>query len=646
MFANSCLVFILLFWSLPGLSQVAKDSLLHLIRTLPEDTAKMDVYFQYGELMERDNLDSASFYYDKALRIAEQNNHVKGKIKYISYQSYVLSVRGELDDAYRWNREALQLARHHHLPLETAKALANLANTHNLRGELDTAVQYYMRAAELFDSLNNTRHLHILYINIGVAFSSLDQPELSLEYHRKSVRHSRLANDSATLVRGFINMGSSMNSLRMYDSAIYYLEPALAFSRRHQYLNEWYTALINLANSLSKKNRQTEAIETFEEALGLAKQIDYPGGIATAMNGLAMVLFELEQYQQADRYAVEAIRINEGEPGTYNDLRQQYKLLAGIKAKLGQTQAAYDYLEKYVALADSLTNDDVKRLTAELERKYRVAQKDKEIAQKELRIQQSEADVQKKNAQLMIIGGGLLSTLIILFLLYRFFRQRQRLQHEHVVSLQREQEVIRLRANLEGQQEERMRIAKEMHDDIGSGLTSLVFLSSSLPDSPAVAEKKEKIGGIARQLVNQMNEIVWSLNTGQDSLEDLIIYIRRSVSEMLETVSLEYEFRIPDNIPSIRITGPQRRHIYLVVKEAVHNAIKHASATKVTISMVFSEVLKIAIEDNGKGMSAHATTGNGLRNMQYRMEQAGGTWRLTSNAPVRIELTLPFAKAV
>src|SRR5690606_23177673 len=154
-------------------------------------------------------------------------------------------------------------------------------------------------------------------------------------------------------------------------------------------------------NSLSKKNRKTEAIETFEEALGLAKQIDYPGGIATAMNGLAMVLFELEQYQQADRYAVEAIRINEGEPGTYNDLRQQYKLLAGIKAKLGQTQAAYDYLEKYVALADSLTNDDVKRLTAELERKYRVAQKDKEIAQKELRIQQSEADVQKKNAQLM-----------------------------------------------------------------------------------------------------------------------------------------------------------------------------------------------------------------------------------------------------
>src|SRR5690606_37158922 len=92
-------------------AQNKKDSLLYLIQTMPEDTAKMEVYFNFGLLMEHENLDSASYYYDKAEKISNRYNHVKGKIKYISYQSYILNMQGKLDEAYRWNKEALQLAR-------------------------------------------------------------------------------------------------------------------------------------------------------------------------------------------------------------------------------------------------------------------------------------------------------------------------------------------------------------------------------------------------------------------------------------------------------------------------------------------------------------------------------------------------------
>lgn len=628
--------------------QPAKDSLLHLIRTLPEDTAKMDVYFSYGELLENTHLDSASWYYEKALEIAGRHNHVKGRIKYNSYHSYVLTMRGKLDEAARVNKESLKLAREHGLELETAKSLTNLGNSHNLRGELDTAVQYYMEAAALFDKLNNRRFLHILYMNIGVAFESLEQHERAIEYLKKSAAQSKLANDSITMMRAFINMGSSLNALDRFDSAVHYLEVALSFTKRYELTYEQHSALINLANSFAQKKRNEEAFDAFQEALELARMMEIPSGMATAMNGMAMVLYDQRHFQRADYYAMEAIRLSEDvESGIFADLRQQYKLLADIKANLGQTKQAFEYLRKYVSLSDSLVGQDVKRMTADLERKYLVAQKDKDIAEKELAIQQAESQVQKKNTQLLLVVGGLLFTLATLFLLYRYFRQRQRLQQEQLRSLQQEQEMIRLRSNLEGQQEERIRIAKEIHDDIGSGLTALVFLTSSLSNGQNLPGSTEKITSIARQLVGQMNEIVWSLNSDQDSLEDLVIYIRHSVSEMLDTVGMGYTFRIPETLPPVRVTGVQRRHIFLAVKEAVHNAIKHARASQVTIDMMFSdEVLTISVEDNGQGIKGDMASGNGLRNMQYRMKQVGGEWKLVSAHPVKLELAVPLAESV
>lgn len=619
---------------------------MQLINTMPEDTAKMDVYFSFGEWIEHESLDSASYYYDKAGEIADKFNHIKGKIKFISYHSYTLNLQGKLDEAYRWNREALRLAQENQLDLETAKALTNLANTHNLKGELDTAVQYYVQAAELFNKINNTRHLHILYMNIGVAFDALQQYERAVEYQKKSIAFSRAANDSLTLIRAMINMGSSMNSLHMYDSAMIYLNNAMTFTKRSGYAGETHNALLNYANSLAQLKRNNEALDKFHEALALAKKLDYPSGIANSMNGIAMVLFGQRKYQEADTYASEAIRISEGADGVFTDLRQQYKLLADIKANLGQTNEGYKYLRKYVTLNDSLSGLDVKRITADLDRKYQVAQKDKAIVEQQLKLQQANANMQRKNAQLTSVVLGLVFTLIILLLLYRFFRQRQRLQQQQVHSLLQEQEVIRLRSNLEGQQEERMRIAKEIHDDIGSGLTSLVFLTSSLPEAPDRNGAAKRITAIARQLVGQMNVIVWSLSNDQDSLEDLVIYIRHSISEMLETVDLEYEFRIPAAIPSVRVAGAQRRHIFLVIKEAVHNIIKHAEATKVVVSMSFDDSILITIEDNGKGISGEKTTGNGLKNMQYRMQQVGGEWKLVSIEPVKIQLTVPLAESV
>jgi two-component system, NarL family, sensor kinase len=241
----------------------------------------------------------------------------------------------------------------------------------------------------------------------------------------------------------------------------------------------------------------------------------------------------------------------------------------------------------------------------------------------------------------LILVISLALTIAIFILLYRFYRQRQKLQKKEVAVLQQQQEVIRLRATLAGQHEERVRIAKEIHDEIGSGLTTLVFLTNAFPKTEEYKKTYDKLTGLARQMVNQMNEIVWSLNSEQDTLEDLVVYIRHSISEMANAATIHCEFSIPAAIPSWSLTGIQRRNIYLVIKEAVHNAVKHANASAIYVAMDFSEKIWFQVRDDGQGMNTEGSRfGNGLKNMQYRMQQIGGEWKLVETTPVTIEISL------
>lgn len=194
---------------------------------------------------------------------------------------------------------------------------------------------------------------------------------------------------------------------------------------------------------------------------------------------------------------------------------------------------------------------------------------------------------------------------------------------------------------LEAQTAERKRISAEMHDDIGSGLTTIQFLSNALPAGGDQEKTIQKITTTSRQLMDKMNEIVWSLNQDYDTLPDTIAYIRNTVSELLENAGIRYEFIAPDQVPSYQLSGETRRNIYLVVKEATHNIIKHAQATNVRYQVTVNGRLEIDIKDNGKGLEQRAYFGNGLKNMQQRMKDSGGSFSIDASNGTLVKLVLP-----
>jgi signal transduction histidine kinase len=195
--------------------------------------------------------------------------------------------------------------------------------------------------------------------------------------------------------------------------------------------------------------------------------------------------------------------------------------------------------------------------------------------------------------------------------------------------------------------DERNRIAQEIHDDIGAGLTSIRLLSEIAKARAKEEEfpEMDKISSSASTLVDKMNEIVWSLNSKNDSLPNLLAYIRSYAAGYFEHHNIALELRIPDEVPNYEINGEFRRNIFLVVKEAMHNILKHAQSTKVVLDITINQQLEIMISDNGVGidMQKQHSYKQGIENMRQRMHQIGGRFSLTSQYGTIIKASLPLA---
>lgn len=203
----------------------------------------------------------------------------------------------------------------------------------------------------------------------------------------------------------------------------------------------------------------------------------------------------------------------------------------------------------------------------------------------------------------------------------------------------------------EALEKERHRIARDMHDDIGSGLTHIALTTELMQLKQelngAVKEDISNIATSAGRLVESMSEIIWALNSHNDTLENLVAYLREQTSKFLEPFNATYNIQFPETVPQVKLTSEQKRNIYLVIKEALNNILKHAKADTITMKMDLKDnTLIFRIQDNGKGFDAtkNRIAANGLRNMQRRIVDIGGTYDLTTgNKGTLVQFSVPLS---
>ncbi|GAB4093252.1 sensor histidine kinase [Flaviaesturariibacter terrae] len=200
---------------------------------------------------------------------------------------------------------------------------------------------------------------------------------------------------------------------------------------------------------------------------------------------------------------------------------------------------------------------------------------------------------------------------------------------------------------------ERQRISAEIHDDLGATLSGVRLLTElareKMPPGPLQVDL-EKIHQSISSLTEKTREVIWTLNTEQDSLESLLLYLQKQAQALFEGAPTRLQVQLPVEVPPVRVSGDVRRQVYLAVREALHNCLKHSGATLCRLSMTYGpEGLRIEVHDDGAGLPAQRSSSafsSGMRSMQQRMAYTGGQLRIHSNPKqgTRIEFIIPLSQ--
>jgi len=249
-------------------------------------------------------------------------------------------------------------------------------------------------------------------------------------------------------------------------------------------------------------------------------------------------------------------------------------------------------------------------------------------------------------ALISILSGGLFLVLVSNFLLRRTVVQRTR---ELALEME-ERQIAERNRELE---EERARVAHDLHDELGAGLTEAGILTSLVKNPAVPAEKKhgylDQLAEVCRGLVTGLDEIVWAVNPRYDSVADLAGYFSLFAQRFLDLAGIHCRLQIADSVPDHPLGSHVRHHLFLAFKEALNNIVRHSGASEVRLAIgVEDRTLTVELADNGRGLeSGDPLPGSdGLAGMKGRMEKLGGECRVAgSPGGTTVEFRLPLERS-
>jgi len=254
------------------------------------------------------------------------------------------------------------------------------------------------------------------------------------------------------------------------------------------------------------------------------------------------------------------------------------------------------------------------------------------------------------NDSLILYEMGLFIELVF-FLMALTYKNRTQLieqttERERLKMENERKELEKQVAVMQAHQEERERISADIHDELGSGMTTIRLMSEIAKNKmkESVPVEIEKISNSANEVLNKMNAIIWSMNSSNDTLDSLISYIRVYAIEYFEGTPIDCKVNMPEEIPFTEISGDKRRNIFLCVKETLNNTLKHSKASKVNINIETNHSLHITIADNGMGIDQEKIRkfGNGLKNIDRRMKSIGGNYTISNHHGTETKLESPL----
>jgi signal transduction histidine kinase len=608
-----------------------RDSLLKLLPAAKDDTAKVQLYLDIGNAYDLDDTKTAGEYYLMAGELSKRLRYNKGTIKFISNYTAVLNARGSFDSSLLLNKQSIQLANSLGDDIVLGKTWANTGNVFNYLAQYDSAAFYYETAKMFFERAGDNILRGRMSDLLQELYWQLGKYQKGITLGTEAVSLLKNTGDNLPLGRAFLNLGNNYASFGYADSAYKCYNTALAISKSTGYKVLELACMQGLADIYLKKFEPSRMRPYYEKALAISKEIGSYDGEAIARRGLALYFLLKNELGPAKEDISKALSITDS-LGLKYDHVNNLKVLASILFASHDMREAEQCLDSASRMENRLSGDEMQKNTLAIEKKF-------ETEKKETQIKLQQEQLRQRSILNYFLIAGSASLLLILLLSYRNYRNRKKLQQSRIDELETERQLTAAEAVLKGEEQERTRLARDLHDGLGGMLSGIKFslrnMKENLIMTPDNAQAFERSIDMLDSSIKEMRRVAHNMMPEMLLRYGLNIAVEEFCNEINRSgaIHANYQF-VGANDKTIDQTIAVT--VYRIVQELVNNAIKHANAQNVLVQLQVSDqekLLMITVEDDGKGFDKGLLAGSkgmGWSNIQNRVDFLKGKMDINS----------------
>lgn len=624
------------------------DSLLSVLQRSKEDSNKVNTLnILSGKLRLLSELDSSKKYAEDALRLGETLQFNKGIINAHINIGYLYYFRSNLPEALNAFSEALRISQELGNKENIAASQKGIANIYYEQGNFAEALKIYAIALKIYGEVKDTIGMAGCYHNIGNVYDSQgNYPEAlasffaSLKINEKIGNKLSIANTYCSIGVVYMHQESLADALKMNFSALALYEEigdqrgisfcysniGFTYMNLDKFAESKDYALRSLSidealgdktgmaltyntigNISDKQNNFPDALENYFKSLKLFQEIGDTLNAAVVCIGVGKTYGKLEQFDDAEAYLGKGLLLANA-IGAKHAILEIYKQFAVIYKNHNDFKNAYLYHKLFFEMHDSIFNEAKSQQIEELKVQYESAKKENEIAMLNKDQAFHLTEIKKQKMLKSFFMGGLVLITLLAYFVYKFYRNAQ---------------ILKVQAM-------RNKIASDLHDDVGSTLTSIRLYSEiakKQTTDPQVSNVLDKISQNSGEVILSMRDIVWMINPKYDAFGSVFSRMENFAAEMLSPLNIQYTMEKDHEVDSIKFSIAERQNIFMIFKEAIHNAAKHANCKAVAIHLSRSkDQLQMTITDDGSGFdNQEILPGDGLRNMENRAAEIHGT---------------------
>ncbi len=580
------------------------------------------------------DIDSAIIAGKTAIKLAEETKDQKFISQSLSDYGAVFLAKGNFSEALKQYRKALKIRKQNNDSLGMASIHSNMGAVFERMTAFDSSMVYYLKALPYFEKTKNDRYVDYVKNNMGVVYELMRNFPEALKIYKEVAAYREKEGDQRSIGMVYSNLGNIYQKTKDFSKAEKYLKDASTLLEEAGDNTAAALAYHNLGTLYNEMDLPQKALIANKKAVLLGNDSNSEYDLAMMDLALARTYKITHDYQNAKKLylrAIKKLKVLESP----DNLRQAYLNIIPVYGNLRKPDSAEFYLQKYIEVANTAIEERIANETLELATKYETEKKENEILQQRAQLAEKDLEVRQKNT---LIFGSLGFALVLGLLGYLLYNQ-QKLKNRQ---LQKEGELKSALAKIETQnklQEQRLRISRDLHDNIGAQLT---FIISSIDNlkygfteiSEKLGNKLSSISSFTSQTIYELRDTIWAMNKENITFEDLQSRIANFIEHAQNaSEKTEFSFNIDKNVDEAHVfSSVEGMNIYRIIQEAVNNSLKYASADEIEVHISKNgNQYQIEINDNGIGFNlASIEMGNGINNMKKRAQEIHGKLEITS----------------